>query len=212
MQNNIAVYSPHTAVDAAPGGLNDWLADGVTSWFADEGVTSTRTVAKPLPGPVPAGFEGAGYGRVCRYSEPVLFTEIVHAAAARMGGQRFVSVAVPRTAETQAGRDARRAATKVGSVAVCAGSGADVLQGVDADVVVTGEMSHHAALRLTMLGRYVVTAFHSNSERAFLRGVLRGKLAEVLRGLYAGGRQPVEVVVSEADADPFEIWDVENLD
>jgi putative NIF3 family GTP cyclohydrolase 1 type 2 len=26
-QEGISVYSPHTAVDAAPGGLNDWLAD-----------------------------------------------------------------------------------------------------------------------------------------------------------------------------------------
>lgn len=24
------MYSPHTAVDAAPGGLNDWLADIIT--------------------------------------------------------------------------------------------------------------------------------------------------------------------------------------
>lgn len=26
IQNNIALYSPHTALDAAPGGVNDWLA------------------------------------------------------------------------------------------------------------------------------------------------------------------------------------------
>jgi putative NIF3 family GTP cyclohydrolase 1 type 2 len=26
-QEGISVYSPHTAADAAPGGLNDWLAD-----------------------------------------------------------------------------------------------------------------------------------------------------------------------------------------
>lgn len=28
-RSGIAVYSPHTALDAAPGGLNDWLAEGV---------------------------------------------------------------------------------------------------------------------------------------------------------------------------------------
>ncbi len=27
--SNIAVYSPHTALDAAPGGVNDWLAEGL---------------------------------------------------------------------------------------------------------------------------------------------------------------------------------------
>jgi len=29
VQKNIAVYSPHTALDAAPGGVNDWLADAL---------------------------------------------------------------------------------------------------------------------------------------------------------------------------------------
>lgn len=29
IRNNIAVYSPHTALDAAPGGVNDWLAQGL---------------------------------------------------------------------------------------------------------------------------------------------------------------------------------------
>src|SRR5690554_3984964 len=29
IKNNIAVYSPHTALDAAPGGVNDWLAQGL---------------------------------------------------------------------------------------------------------------------------------------------------------------------------------------
>ncbi|MBI1373897.1 MAG: Nif3-like dinuclear metal center hexameric protein [Phycisphaera sp.] len=29
LQEGVAVYSPHTALDAVPGGVNDWLADGV---------------------------------------------------------------------------------------------------------------------------------------------------------------------------------------
>ena len=29
LAEGLAVYSPHTALDAAPGGVNDWLADGV---------------------------------------------------------------------------------------------------------------------------------------------------------------------------------------
>ena len=29
IRNSIAVYSPHTALDAMPGGVNDWLADGL---------------------------------------------------------------------------------------------------------------------------------------------------------------------------------------
>lgn len=29
LERGIAVYSPHTALDAAPGGVNDWLAEGI---------------------------------------------------------------------------------------------------------------------------------------------------------------------------------------
>ena len=36
-QEGISVYCPHTAVDAAPGGLNDWLADVVTGKTNSEG-------------------------------------------------------------------------------------------------------------------------------------------------------------------------------
>lgn len=79
------------------------------------------------------------------------------------------------------------------------------MQGVtdEADLIVTGEMSHHVALRLTMLGKTVLTVFHSNSERGFLREVLQPQLLEVLGKEDKG----VEVVVSEEDGDPFEIWE-----
>jgi putative NIF3 family GTP cyclohydrolase 1 type 2 len=36
-QEGISVYCPHTAVDAAPGGLNDWLADIVTNTIYSNG-------------------------------------------------------------------------------------------------------------------------------------------------------------------------------
>ena len=44
--------------------------------------------------------------------------------------------------------------------------------------------------------------FHSNTERGFLRDVMKGKLTEVLKDAGAG---EFEVVVSERDRDPFEI-------
>ena len=42
------VYSPHTAVDAAPGGLGDWLADIVTGAFPEPGPKpGSDAAAKP---------------------------------------------------------------------------------------------------------------------------------------------------------------------
>ncbi|KAK3990960.1 putative NGG1-interacting factor 3 [Cladorrhinum sp. PSN332] len=191
-QNNIAVYSPHTAVDAAPGGMNDWLADMASSLSSN----STRSVAKPISGVVPQGFEGSGYGRVVKFEEQeVKLNDLIKSYAKGLGGLRYVMVARPKGEPTV-----------IRSVAVCAGSGADVLAGVDADLIVTGEMSHHAALRLTMLGKTVLMVFHSNSERQFLKEVLKPQLEERLKG-----EDELKVLVSEIDADPFEIWDVENL-
>ncbi|KAK4166540.1 putative NGG1-interacting factor 3 [Cladorrhinum sp. PSN259] len=195
-QHNIAVYSPHTAIDAAPGGMNDWLADMASSLAASS--SSQRSVAKPIsPGvALPAGFEGSGYGRLVKFDQEIKLNELIKSYAKGLGGLRYVMVARPKDDKP----------TVIKSVAVCAGSGADVLAGVDADLIVTGEMSHHAALRLTMLGKTVLMVFHSNSERQFLKEVLKPQLEEKLKG-----EEGLEVLVSEVDADPFEIWDVENL-
>lgn len=34
IESRIAIFSPHSALDAAPGGMNDWLAEGVTGGVA----------------------------------------------------------------------------------------------------------------------------------------------------------------------------------
>jgi dinuclear metal center YbgI/SA1388 family protein len=89
------------------------------------------------------------------------------------------------------------ASGEVTRVAVCAGSGGDLLdlairQG--AEVVVTGEVRHHDALAAAARGVTVVCALHSNSERVALPG-----LAERLRGVLPG----LGVALSAADRDPF---------
>lgn len=150
------------------------------------------TKAKP-----PAGFEGAGYGRTVTFTQPVPLTELLRRLAAGLGGVRYFMVAAPN-----------KGVSTVRSAAVCAGSGFDVLKDAAVDVLVTGEMTHHSALRAVMEGKVVVTVFHSNSERAYLRQRMQPALAAELE---KGGVQ-ARVLVSEEDADPFQIWDVENLD
>ncbi|KAB2575512.1 Protein NIF3-like protein [Lasiodiplodia hormozganensis] len=49
----ISVYCPHTAVDAAPGGLGDWLADVATGSLVDASEQSSLKSAQPSP--LPAG-------------------------------------------------------------------------------------------------------------------------------------------------------------
>lgn len=190
VQNNIAVYSPHTAVDAAPGGMADWLAD----MLPGSGASSSRKVVTPLPvsSTIPAN---SGYGRVVSLDEPVGLERVVKAYADGLGGQRYLMIARPK------------GVTQIKSAAVCPGSGFDVLKDCDADLIVTGEMTHHNALKAVMQGKCVIAAFHSNSERTFLRDRLQPTLEKLLREEVPDAK----VLLSEMDEDPFEIVDVQDI-
>ncbi|KAK7123128.1 hypothetical protein R3I94_020044 [Phoxinus phoxinus] len=85
----------------------------------------------------------------------------------------------------------------VKTVAVCAGSGASVIQGVKADLYITGEMSHHEVLDAASQGTSVILSEHSNSERGFLT-VFRDRLTARLG-------DAVTVSVSQRDRDPLQV-------
>ncbi|KAL9586136.1 MAG: hypothetical protein Q9212_001117 [Teloschistes hypoglaucus] len=241
----ISVYSPHTAVDAAPGGLADWLADIVTGHLpnpepsthtahqataeetipeegeANEGsgtqtpseqpaeekkkpqrprpkmqrtyskptypshqqvdasktdlegdsVGHTRSVISPVTGI--EGFEGAGMGRLVTFNEPQPLTHLVERIAHGVGSPKGFPLAIPQGKQVED--------IQIRSVGVSAGSGHSVLKGVEADLLFTGELSHHEALAATEKGQCVITLFHSNSERGFLSSVLKHKLTATLR-------------------------------
>jgi putative NIF3 family GTP cyclohydrolase 1 type 2 len=190
--HGIAVYCPHTAMDAAPRGINSWLADILTS----EDPKATRRVIKPIANP-PEGFEGAGYGLEIRYPDPKPIKSLLKIVGTRLGDQRRIMVAKP-PGETLDDR------LLITGAAVSAGSGYDVLKGCDASVLVTGEMAHHNALRCTQMGKVVVCVFHSNSERGFLQERLQPLLEEELKSRLPTAR----VLVSQEDSDPFNIVDV----
>jgi predicted ATP-binding protein involved in virulence len=93
-----------------------------------------------------------------------------------------------------------------------------MLNGLDVDLLFTGELSHHEALAAIEQGKCVITAFHSNTEREFLKSRMRPALINELEkmveekeinemvdrekwGLVGG----FDIAVSEADRDPYEI-------
>ena len=291
----ISVYSPHTAVDAAPGGLGDWLADIVTGTLpspepnthtADPGeeklpaldeeeqrgksdenganksngngaekqkpaksgrpsllhrestyskptypkpgeldktsdlqpseLDHSRSVIVPLNGV--EGFNEAGMGRLIRYKSPQPLTHLIERIAQGVGSPKGFPVAIPQHKQVED--------IMINSVGVCAGSGHSILQNCDADLLFTGELSHHDALRVTEEGKCVVTLFHSNSERGFLSTIMKEKLTNVLKKEWQKVREEVRkeiedkvvmdggwedaisdedvlVEVSERDRDPF---------
>lgn len=171
----IAVCSPHSALDAVQGGLNDWLLD-VLRAHLPAGATAGTTVA-PITPPdrvTPDTPSGVGYGRTMANLSGVSVADVVRATKAGLGLER-VQLVLPaaEAAATRAGPAAVWAAAERMScqhVAVCAGSGASILAshgggGKVADVLITGEMSHHELLNAASRGHAIILTNHSNSER-----------------------------------------------
>ncbi|GAB0134625.1 hypothetical protein EsDP_00002990 [Epichloe bromicola] len=190
----IAVYCPHTAVDAAPQGLNAWLADIVSGPHSDK-----RSVAIPCS-TAPESHSPAGYGALGKFENPVSLAEILQRLAAELGGLKHMMIASPVGAEIRT--------TLIRSFGVCAGSGYDVLKKADVDLLVTGEASHHSALRAIQQGRTLVQVFHSNSERGYLHKVLAPRLEKELKAVVP----EAEVLLSQFDKDPFTICGIDELD
>jgi len=141
IQKNIAVYSPHTALDAVIGGVNDWLADGV-----GEGQVS---ILQPLEN------SDAGQGRLVELKKPVKLKTLTQRIKKYLGlsNLRIAAPAEERPIKT---------------VALCAGAGTDAFKGIEADCFLTGEMSHHNILATTLGGAHVILCEHTNTERGYL--------------------------------------------
>ena len=141
IQNNIAVYSPHTALDAVIGGVNDWLADGV-----GEGEVS---ILQPLEN------SDAGQGRLVELKKPIKLKTLTHRI------KKYLGLKTLRTASAEEN-------LSIKTVALCAGAGTAAFNGIEADCFLTGEMSHHHILATTMKGSHVILCEHTNTERGYL--------------------------------------------
>ncbi|KAE8136765.1 NIF3-domain-containing protein [Aspergillus pseudotamarii] len=255
-QEGISVYSPHTAVDATPGGMADWLCDIVTGSISPSSSPSsttnapiqssssktysapsyptphavvpaeassipkhTRSTIHPSPPPLPENMETAGMGRLVTFDSPQPLTSLVDRIAEGVGFPGGIPIAIPQGMSVDE--------ISIRTVGVCPGSGSSVLMkgGNVPDLLFTGEMSHHEALAAIERGKVVVALAHSNTERGYLRAVMREKLegvlkgewevqrAEALKALEGGEKGLVEVLndgacevhVSESDRDPYGI-------
>ncbi|PYH84177.1 NGG1 interacting factor Nif3 [Aspergillus uvarum CBS 121591] len=245
----ISVYSPHTAIDATPGGMADWLCDIVTGSLTPITPTKpaltqsssatyshpiypapqpaspatkvpkhTRHTILPSPPPLPEGIEDtAGMGRIVTFTDPEPLTAIIDRIAQGVGFPGGIPIAIPQGASVDT--------LQIRTVGVCPGSGSGVLMKKSPipDLLFTGELSHHEALAAIERGSVVVALAHSNTERGYLRAVMREKLAKEVEANWRVQREEglqqkdaeewkeafadgsCEVAVSEKDRDPYGI-------
>ncbi|XP_053452625.1 NIF3-like protein 1 isoform X1 [Nycticebus coucang] len=260
LENRVGIYSPHTAYDAAPQGVNNWLAKGlgactsrpiqpskapnyptegthrvefnvnhtqdldkvisamkgiidvsITSFSAridDEEQTriSVNCTQKALMQLVDFLSQNqqlyqkteilslekplllrTGMGRLCTLDESVSLATLIERIKSHLKLSHVrLALGVGKTLESQ-----------VKVVALCAGSGSSVLQGVEADLYLTGEMSHHDILDAASRGINVILCEHSNTERGFLSD-LRDMLGAHLEN-------KINIILSETDRDPLRV-------
>jgi len=175
LRYEVAIYSPHTALDAAAGGIGDWLA-----------AAFGRVESEPLR-PAPGEPPGVGQGRWLRMQRPHTLAAIAAKLRKHLGVERL-----------RLARSLVSPAARVQTVALAAGAGGTLLMerlaagGVD--LLFTGEMRHHDVLAATEAGSHVLLAEHTHTERGYLP-VLRTCLRRHLPG--------VPIHLARADREPL---------
>jgi dinuclear metal center YbgI/SA1388 family protein len=189
LQTGIAVYSPHTAFDAVPEGPNALLAEllglrdskplRLRATIARAGAASVHGSGSVLP-------QVVGMGRIGT-------VETTREQMIRTVRERLQLAHVMVAGPTSGG---------LARVAICAGSGSslfDLALAQGAQLLVTGELAHHDALRAARCGMTIVATLHSHTERLAL-APFTVRLASQL-----AGPPNIPVYQSASDCDPFTI-------
>ncbi len=133
--------------------------------------------------PRPARTRGAG--RISVLERRLALADVVTRLKKHLGVTRL---------DVAAGRDAPR---RYGTIGVCAGAGASLLETAIArgcELFLTGEMRHHDVLAARAAGCTVVLAGHTNTERGYLRR---------LRTMLSRRLPDCTLMISRRDRDPL---------
>ena len=180
IHRGVAVYSPHTAGDAAPGGVTDWLASGLGPLATSAPIEPARGPSGPLP--------DTGAGRTVTLGTPTSLDVIVERIKHHLGLERVRVAASSR----------HRAGAPIERCAVCPGSGGSLFEALTGiDLYLTGELRHHDVLAKVEAGSSVLLTDHTNCERGYLP-VLAARLSERLGDV-------VSIGVARSDRDPLSV-------
>ena len=170
----ISVITAHTNLDMAAGGINDILADLL-------GLLKVE-VLKEI-----TGQEDAGLGRVGDLPQATMLSSIVAHVKQILGSENIKLAA-------QGNVEIRR-------VAVVGGSGGGVVSLAaekGADLLITGDVSHHHALEAASLGIALLDAGHFNTEKTAFKG-----FAERFKKMIADQGWKVTVETDDMESNPF---------
>lgn len=142
IKNDISVFSAHTNLDVANGGLNDYLAKKL-------GLKNTEIL-------VPTGEynqKTVGYGRTASFENPISFGEIIKSTAKILRAQNLRYVG-----------DTER---MIGKIAVNSGGGASMADACfekGVDLYITGDFKYSSARDCAEKGLCIIDAGHYETE------------------------------------------------
>ncbi len=213
----MAVYSPHTALDAVPGGMTDWLCEGLSengkvpgdcralkSHAARPATAEVKVVTfVPLSDAdnvrnalATAGAGIIGAYTVCSFASPGTGTFLGDESSRPSVGRRGVLDSV---SELRLEMVCSKAALPlaVGLIGVCCGAGAEwagVASSEGCELFITGEMRHHEITACLDRGLSILLGEHTSTERGYLP-----RLATRVESMLPG----VACIVSKNDTDPL---------
>lgn len=186
----VAIFSPHTALDAAPGGVNDWLLGAFGAGLQQPCLPDARDLR-------------FGPGRSLRLDEPISLEAAITGLKRQLGLAQLRVAAASSSAAGEPGiKDAAAvrpaSAATIRTIAVCAGAGGALFEKLAShDLFVTGEMRHHDVRARVLSGSSVVLSEHTHTERGYLP-LFAARLASETQGA-------VTFHVSQCDRDPLSI-------
>jgi len=152
-QAGVAVYSPHTALDAATHGVNDWLASGV----GEGDVRPIKPALHETTDDTDDQPATVGQGRVVELKRAVTLNTLTQRLKKHLGA-KHLEVAPPEGG-----------AKRIKRVGLCAGAGGSLMEDAgEVDAFFTGEMRHHDVLAAVADGVAILLAGHTQTERPYL--------------------------------------------
>lgn len=159
IQKGLAIYSPHTALDYASGGINDALADMLQ--LHDRQPLRFNNLDET----------NIGTGRIGDLKTATSVTAIINRIKQQLHLQHvLIAGPIDKT---------------ISRVACLGGAGGDFIDEIiaqGAELFLTGEIRHHDALKAANAGLTVISTLHSNSERLVLP-VVKQKLSALCQNL-----------------------------
>ena len=202
-QAGIAIYSPHTALDAVHGGVCDWLSNCAllpnyslkdqSSSFRERVITLCENYSPIEPDTIDPE---QGSGRICTLKEKSSLEQIcqhlnlnLNQGLSQQQSKLYLRIATPH--------DYCVTDKTIKTVALCPGAGGGLFKSLSqVNLLITGEMSHHDVLAHVERGTAVILTEHTRCERGFLK-YFKERLSQALS---------VAVFVAQSDDDPMYLY------